>query len=59
MLTDSHNISDTTKTEPFELFFCLNDLTSADLCCADLTSISDPFTSWLSISFLTRGFLGI
>ena len=45
MLTDSHNISDTTKTEPFELFFCLNDLTSADLCCADLTSISDPFTS--------------
>ena len=30
-----------------------------DYCRADLSSISDPLTCWLSISLLTRGFLGI
>ena len=57
MLTNSLKISDTTKTEPFEPVFCLSDQKLWQKHCrADLTCLSDSFTSWPSISFLTRGF---
>ena len=60
MLTNSLNISDTTKTKFFELIFCLSHQKIwQKYCLADLSSLSDPFTCSLSISVLTRAFLGI
>ena len=63
MLTNSLKISDTTKTEFFELIFFQSDQKIwQKYCRADLSSDSDPLnplTCWLSISVLTRGFLGI
>ena len=58
MLTNSLKISDTTKTEFFELIFFLNDQKIwQKYCCADLSSVWDPLACMLSISVLTRGFL--
>ena len=63
MLTNSLKISDTTKREFFELMFFQSDQKIwQKYCRADLSSDSDPLnplTCWLSISVLTRGFLGI
>ena len=53
-------ISNTTKTELFELISFQSDQKIwQKYCRADLSSLSDPLAYWLSISVLTRGFLGI
>ena len=60
MLTNSLKILDTIKTEFFELIFFLNDQKLwQKFCHADLIIVSDPWTFWLSISVVTRCFLGI
>ena len=60
MLTNSLKISDTTKTEFSELISFRSDQKIwQKYCGADLSSLSDSLTCWLSISVLTRGFLGI
>ena len=60
MVTDGLKISDTTKTEVFEVICFRNDeKTWQKSCGADLRSLSGPSTSWLSISVLTGGFLDI
>ena len=59
-LTNSLKILDTPKTEFFELIFFLNDQKIwQKFCRADLRSVLDAITCWLSTSVLTRGFLGI
>ena len=60
MLTNSLKISDTSKKEFFEVIFFLSDQKIWQIYCfADLSSLADHLTFWLSISVLTRGFLGI
>ena len=60
MLTNSVNISDTTKTQFFELISFQSDQTIRQKYCREnLNSVSEPLTCWLSISVLTGGFLGI
>ena len=60
MLTNSLKISDTSKTEFFELIFFLIDQNIwKKYWRAPLSSVSDPLTCWPSISVLTRDFLGI
>ena len=60
MLTNSLKISDTTKTEFFVLIFFLNDKKIwQKYFRAYLSSVPDPLTCCLSISVITRGFLGI
>ena len=60
MLTNSLKISDTTKTEFLQLISCQSDKNIwQKYCRADLKSLSDHLTSWLSISVLTLGFFGI
>ena len=60
MLTNSLNISDTTKREFFEpIFFQRNKKIWEKYCDEDLCSVSDPLTCWLSISVLIRNFSGI
>ena len=60
MLTNSLKISSTTKTEFFELMsFQSIQKIWQKYCRADLSSISDPLTYWLSLSGLIQGFLGI
>ena len=60
MLTSSLKISDTSKTEFFELiFFQSNQKIWEKYFCPDLSSVSDPLTCWLYISVLIRGSLGI
>ena len=60
MLTNSLKISDTTNTEFFKLISLHTyQKIRQKYCHADLASVSDPLTCWLSMSILTRGFLGI
>ena len=60
MLTKDFMISDTTKTKFFKLISFQSDKKKLDnYCRADLTSVLDPLTYWLSISVLADGFLGI
>ena len=60
MLTKSLKISDTTKKELFKLIFIQSDQNIWQIyCSAGSSSVSDPSTCWLSITVLTRGFLGI
>ena len=57
---NSLKISDTTKTQFFELiFFQSNQKIWKNYCRADLCSVSNPLTCWLSISVLIRRFSGI
>ena len=59
-LTNSLKVSDTTRTEPFELIFFDSDQSIwQKYYRADLRNISDPLTCWLSINVLTGVFLGI
>ena len=58
MLTNSLKISQTTKNDIFELIFFQRDQKIwQKYCRADLCSVSDPLTYWLSRSVLLRGFL--
>ena len=60
MLTSSVKISDTTKKTFFELIlFQTDQKISEKYCRADSCIVSDRLISWLSISVLTRSFLGI
>ena len=60
MLTKSLKISDTTKTESFEVIsFQSDEKISRKYPHADLSNLSETLTCWLSISVLTRGFLVI
>ena len=60
ILTNSLKISDTTKTEFFELkLFGSDQKIWQNFCRAYFSSVSDPLTCWLSISVLTQGVLGI
>ena len=60
MLTKSLKISDGSKKAFIGVIFFESDQEiSQKRCRADLSSVSDPLTCWLSISVLTRGFLGI
>ena len=60
MLTNSLKMSDTSKTEFFELIlFQGAQEIWQKYCRADLSSFSVHLTRWLSISVLKRGFLGI
>ena len=60
MLTNSLKISDSTETQFFHLILFQSDQKiSQKYCRADLSSLSVPLTYWLSISVLTRAFLGI
>ena len=60
MLTNSLEILDTTKTEFFKLIsFQDAQKIAQKYCRADLCSVSDPFTCWLSVSVLIPGFIGI
>ena len=60
MLTNSLKISDTTKTKFFELIsFHIEQKIWEKYCRADLGSLSDILTRWLSISVLTEDILGI
>ena len=60
MLANSLKILDTTNTDFLELiFFQSYQKIWQKYCRADLGSVSDTLTYWLSISVLTRGFLGI
>ena len=57
-LRNSFKISDTRMTEFFVLIFFERDQeTWQKYRRAHLTSVSDPLTCWMSISFLTWGFL--
>ena len=59
-LWDSLKISNTTKTEFFERkLFQSDQKIWQNYCRVHLSSVSEPLTSWLSISVLTKGFLGI
>ena len=60
MFKHSLKISETTKTEFFELIFFQNEekIWQNDGR-AELSSLLDPLTCWLSINVLTQGFLGI
>ena len=60
MLTNNLKISDITKTELFELISFQSDQKICQkFCRADLSSVSEPLTCWLSLSVLRRSFLGI
>ena len=60
MLTNTLKISDTTKTEFLELkFFQIDKKILQNFYGKDFSSVSDILTCWLSISALTRDFLGI
>ena len=60
MLTNSLKISDTTKTEFFELIYFQSDQEIWQKpFLADLSSVLEPLPRWLPISVLTQGFLGI
>ena len=60
MLKNNLKISDTTKTEFFELISFQSDLEKGEIyCLADLSSVSYNLTCWFSFSFLSRGFLAI
>ena len=61
MLTNDLKISDITKTKLFELILFQNEQKKyvKKSGRADLSSLSDLLTYWLSITDLTRGFLGI
>ena len=60
MLTDNLKILDTTKTQFFDFIsFQSDQKTWQKYSCADLSSVYDPLTCWLSLSVLRRGFLGI
>ena len=60
MLTNSLKISDTTKTESFELILFQSDQEIwQKYSRADLNSLDDTLICWLYINVLTRGFLGI
>ena len=60
MLTKCLKISDTTKTDFLEQNSFQNDQKIlSKYCHEDLRNLSNPLTSWLSISILARGFLGI
>ena len=60
MLTNSLKISETTKTQFFELIFFQSDQRIwQKYCRGDLSNLSDPLTFWLSLSVLTRGFFNI
>ena len=51
MLANSLKISDTTKTERFELIFFENDKKiRQEYCVADLSSVLELLTCWLRIS---------
>ena len=59
MLTNSLKISDTTKKEFLELIFFQSDQKNwQKYCRIDFCSVSEPLTCWLSISVLTRSFVG-
>ena len=58
MLTKTQKISDTSKKAFMALiFFESFQKISLKHCRADLSSVSEPLTCWLSISVLIRGFL--
>ena len=60
MFTNSLKISYTTKTDVFgPIFFHIDQKIRQKYCHADLSSVSEPLTFWLSISVLTLGFFGI
>ena len=60
MLTNRLQIIDTIKAEFLELIFFESDQKIwQNFCRADLTSVPDLLTCWLSIIVLTQGFLGI
>ena len=60
MLTNNLKISDKTKTQFFDLIsFQSDQIIWQKYSSADLNSVYDPLTCWLSLSVLTRGFLGI
>ena len=60
MLTNNLKISDKTKTQFFDLIsFQSDQIIWQKYFSADLNSVYDPLTCWLSLSVLTRGFLGI
>ena len=60
MLTNSLKILNTTKTKFFELKFFQSDQEIwHNYCRADFRSVFDILTCWLSLGFLTRGFLSI
>ena len=60
MWRKSLKILDTTETESFEEKSFQSDRKIIQKYCrADLGSVSEPLTCWLSISVLTQGFLGI
>ena len=60
MLTKNLKISDTTKTEFSEVISFQSDQKIwQKYCRADLSSVSDPLTCWISLGLLTQGFLGI
>ena len=60
MLTNSLRISDATKIEFFALnVFQIHKKIWQTWCRTDLSNLLDLLTRWLSISVLTRGFLGI
>ena len=60
MLTNSLKISDTTKTEFFELKFFQGDQKIwQNYFRLDFSSVLDSLACWLSVSFLTGEFLAI
>ena len=60
ILTKSLKVSYTTQNDFFEVIFFQNSQKIwQKYCVADLTSLSDRLTCWLSISVLVRGFFGI
>ena len=60
MLTNGAKISDATKTDFLGLIFFQRDQNIWQKHChADLSSVSNTLTCWLTISVPTRGFLGI
>ena len=59
-LTNSLKTSHTSKSKLFELiFFHSGQKISQNYCHADLGSVYDIINAWLSISVLTRVFLGV
>ena len=60
MFKNSLKISDTTKKEFLDVIsFQSDEKIWQKYCRADLSSLSDHLTCWLSINVLTQGFLGI
>ena len=60
ILTKCLKIIDTTKKEFLEpIIFQSDQKIWEKYCCADLSSVSDRLTYWLSISVLTERFLDI